>query len=210
MADKITSEVSRIDAETGALSSRITQNADSITSEVGRATNAESALSSRITQTADSIMSTVEEQGQSISSVRQTAEGVQFSVNDLKTGLSNGTTTINGGCITTGSIDADKIKTSYISSLGNSVHFSDSIFTDGGIQASAIAADAIGAIDVAVSKLDVGSDLKANGRIYINKPAGFSGTDSMRLLCVSSGGGIVGELTWTDLLSILDNHYQKK
>ena len=206
MADQISSEVSRIDAETGALSSRITQNADSITSEVSRAASAESALGSRITQTADSIMSTVEAQGQSISSVRQTAEGVQISVNDLKTGLSNGTTTINGGCITTGSIDADKIKTSYISSLGNSVHFSDSIYTDGGILAEAIGVSG----GIAAATIGVASALQVNGRVYINNPVSFSGTSSMRLLCVSSGGGVVGEISWTEILSILDNHYQKK
>lgn len=225
MADKISSEVTRATTAEGNLSSRITQTADSITSEVSRATQAEGNLSSKINQTADSIMSTVEAQGQSISSVRQTAEGVQISVNNLKTGLSNGTTTINGGCITTGSIDADKIKTSYISSLGTSVHFSDSIFTDGGIGAKAIAVDgSVGATGTITGSklwagssgiydeggLDVEGALKARGLVYINNPVSFSGTSSMRLLCVSSGGGIVGEISWTELLSILDNHYQKK
>lgn len=176
--------------------------ADRISSEVTRATAAEGKLSSRITQSADSIMSTVEEQGRSISSVRQTAEGVQFSVNDLKTGLSNGTTTINGGCITTGSIDADKIKTTYVSGQSMSgVHFSNSIFVDGHILSSS---------RISGWELLARSDLTVNGSIYLNNPNAFTGTSSMRLLCVSSGGGIVGEITWTELLSILDNHYQKK
>lgn len=208
MADKISSEVTRATTAEGNLSSRITQTADSITSEVSRATTAEGNLSSRITQTADSIMSTVEAQGQSISSVRQTAEGVQISVNDLKTGLSKGTTTINGGCITTGSIDAGKIKTSYVSGHGYGVKFKDLIFADGGIVSDKLWVDNTGIYDV--GGLDVVGPLRALGFTYINSPTSFSGTSNMRLLCVSSGGGVVGEITWTELLSILDNHYQKK
>lgn len=214
LSDRITSEVTRIDNEAGTMNSKITQNAQSISSEVSRATQAEGNLSSKINQTADSIMSTVEAQGQSISSVKQTAEGVQFSVNDLKTGLSNGTTTINGGCITTGSIDADKIKTSYVSGQGDSVYFSSSIYVDGHIGSNSkitggeLVAGSSGIYSS--GSAEIGSNLTVYGNTFLNNPANFGGTSNMRLLCVESGGGIVGEISWNELLSILDNHYQKK
>lgn len=114
---------------------------DAITSEVSRAKNAESSLSSSITQTAESISTKVEKNGvisainQTAESVKISANKIQLSgtteftsalnnagvaydsdipdTSDFvtETDLSKGRTTINGGCITTGKIDAKYIDT---------------------------------------------------------------------------------------------------
>jgi hypothetical protein len=81
------------------------------------------------------------------------------------------------------------------------VHFSNSVFVDGHIWSGS---------RISGLGLLARSDLIVNGSTYLNNPNAFTGTSSMRLLCVASGGGIVGEITWTELLNILDNHYQKK
>ena len=112
----ITSEVSRATTAEGSLSSRITQNSDSISSEVTRATQAEGQLDSKITQTAQSISLEVTNgsdsstiklklgQTELSSKVIQMNGLVKFS--DLS---DEGSTTINGSNITTGTIDASQV-----------------------------------------------------------------------------------------------------
>lgn len=122
LSSRITQNSNSISAEVTArqnadseLSSRITQTANSITSEVTARQNADSALSSRITQNADAIELRVEKNGV-ISSINQSSESITINANKLNlsgyvtvSGLSGGTTTINGSCIKTGTISADRI-----------------------------------------------------------------------------------------------------
>lgn len=116
-ASQIRSEVANADA---GLSSRITQNSNSITSEITRAEEAEGSLSSRIEQTIKSIRLSVEN--------GDTLAGITISVTNedgstsKKTGTiemkglvgftnlqNDGETIINGGNITTGTLDASKV-----------------------------------------------------------------------------------------------------
>ena len=112
------------------VSSSITQTADSITSQVAQTyetkQNAEDnyiSLNSTITQTATEISSVVSQKvgkTEVISSINQTAEDITISANKVTisgviTAINNDTsTTINGGKITTGSINASKVNSSII------------------------------------------------------------------------------------------------
>lgn len=134
-ANQITTEVSQTYATqssqttaVNSLSSRITQNANSITSEVTARGNADSALSSRIAQTLKSItfnitnnstntaatlsMSVTNEGG---STTQLTSKNINLTglvtISDL---AGNGTTTINGSNIKTGTIDASQVTVSNI------------------------------------------------------------------------------------------------
>ena len=114
-ANSISSEVTDRTNADSALSTRITQNANSISSEVTARQNADTALSTRITQNATSIESRVEK-GSIISTINQSAESVTINASKVNlsgyvtvSGLSGGTTTINGSCIKTGTISADRI-----------------------------------------------------------------------------------------------------
>lgn len=102
--------------------SKITQSAESITSTVSKTyeTKTDSAtkyntLSSSIQQTATEISSKVSK-GDIISAINQSAESVTISANKVNlsgyvtlTGLSGGTTTVDGACIKTGKVSADRI-----------------------------------------------------------------------------------------------------
>lgn len=108
-ADKISSRVS----DTEGRCSSIEQTVDSITNRVG---NCETQLSDhgfRITnaqQTADAAKAAAQ-------SAANTASNANSQYNTLKSQLSSGTTTINGACIETGSIDSTKIKAIDISKV---------------------------------------------------------------------------------------------
>lgn len=119
---KIESEVTRAQNAESSLSSKITQTESSITAEVTRAKNAESTIegnaSSKIEALAGSLALSVTN-GSESSTISLTRNGTAISsktiemsgvvtFNDLKT--ANGTTTINGSNITTGTINADLIK----------------------------------------------------------------------------------------------------
>ena len=97
-AEEIRLEVSQ---QISGLSSSISVQLESITSTVqgidGRVSTVE--------QTASGLTSTVQGINGEISTIEQTLEGVAF-----KSSLADGTTTINGGCITTGQILASYIK----------------------------------------------------------------------------------------------------
>ena len=124
MADSITSEVTARKEADDELSSKVTQTAESITAEVTARKNADTALESKITQTAESIESRVSDAETNASVALQTANGfsqritnaegditeIEVSLEGVayKSSLADGTTVINGGCITTGTIDASK------------------------------------------------------------------------------------------------------
>ena len=108
-ADKISSRVS----DTEGRCSSIEQTVDSITNRVG---NCETQLSDhgfKITnaqQTADAAKAAAQ-------SAANTASNANNQYNTLKSQLSSGTTTINGACIETGSIDSTKIRAIDISKV---------------------------------------------------------------------------------------------
>lgn len=93
--------------------------------------------------------------GDIISTINQSAEGVTISASKIDlTGyvtinsLKNGTTTINGGCITTGTIDATKVRVINLDA-GN--------ITSGSISADFIKGGTIDAQDVRIENLDASS-----------------------------------------------------
>lgn len=114
-ADGLSAEITNRTNADSALSTRITANANGLSAEITNRTNADSALSARITANANAITTKVSA-GDIASTINQTAQSVliQASKIDLSglvtvSSLANGTTTINGGCITTGTISGDRI-----------------------------------------------------------------------------------------------------
>lgn len=114
-SNSISAEVTARQNADSALSTRITQTASSITSEVTARQNADSALSTRITQNANEIDLRVEKDGV-ISSINASSETITINASKVNlsgyvtvSGLSGGTTTINGSCIKTGTISAERI-----------------------------------------------------------------------------------------------------
>lgn len=83
-----------------------------IDSEVKGANGEINSLKLRSDRTEDTVAgmkATLSDQGLSIQNLNDSINGVSRSYDELKSGLSNGTTTINGNCITTGTIDAARI-----------------------------------------------------------------------------------------------------
>ena len=131
-----------VENEIEGLSSSISVQLDSITSTV----EGQNGQISQIQQTVDSISSTVSGFDGQISSIEQKVDNIRLNVSNgstsstisisvdgvtvdsanismnglvTYTGLANGTTTINGGCIKTGTIDADRLN------LTGSITFGD-------------------------------------------------------------------------------------
>lgn len=109
-AKEITTEVNNVSEQ---LNSQISQTATSITAQVN---DLSANMSSQFTQTATEISTKVEKNGV-ISAINQTAESITINASKINltgyatfSGLESGTTVINGGCIKTGSIDAERIK----------------------------------------------------------------------------------------------------
>lgn len=110
-SESITSEVTRAKNAESSLGTRITQTAESITSEVTRAKNEES----KITQKFDNISLSVAN-GSASATLTLKVDGKEKNVTINMTGLvkfedlsKNGSTTINGSNIATGTIDASKV-----------------------------------------------------------------------------------------------------
>ena len=121
-ADTISSKVSTVkqdmdtlktdtDTKLSEMSSEITQTSTEINSKVTAVKtdldNLSDSVDTRFTeinQTAESITSTVSGLEGELNTVKQSLDGVVY-----ESSLADGTTTINGGCITTGTIDADRI-----------------------------------------------------------------------------------------------------
>ena len=109
-------DISSLESTVNSMSSRITaaegdasealQTANSFSSRI---TSAEGDASEAL-QTANSFSSRITSAEGNINSIEQTLDGVAY-----KSSLAAGTTTINGGCITTGSISANRIKGGSIS-----------------------------------------------------------------------------------------------
>lgn len=139
-AEQITLEVNN---QVAGLNSKIELTASSLTSQIN---NVNSGLSSKIEQTASSLTSQISSTNGQVSSIKQYVDGITLSVSNgstsssivLKsgsttissqtiqmnglvtfTGLSSGTTTINGACIKTGTIDANRLN------LTGAITFSD-------------------------------------------------------------------------------------
>ena len=128
-ADNITSEVQRATGAENSLSSRIIQTAESVESEVRRATGAEGNLSSRISQSAHTIDLGVNYSGASQGLDSNSNASITISLYDengnlissgdgnitlsgnviFKSNLTDGTTTISGNNITTGTINANQV-----------------------------------------------------------------------------------------------------
>ena len=109
-AKEITTEVNNVSEQ---LNSQISQTATSITAQVN---NLSANMSAQFAITDAEISSKVEKNG-IISSINQSAESITIKAEKLNlqgyatfSGLESGTTVINGGCITTGYISADRIK----------------------------------------------------------------------------------------------------
>ena len=125
MADQITSEVTQRENGDLALSSRITQNANSITSEVSARQSADSTLTSKINQSAHTISLSVSGKASKSSGASITITLKDKDGNNISSGSGSilidgnvvftsqlstaGQTTINGGNITTGNINAARI-----------------------------------------------------------------------------------------------------
>ena len=121
-ADTISSKVSTVkqdmdtlktdtDTKLSEMSSEITQTSTEINSKVtavktdlDNLSNSVDTRFTEINQTAESITSTVSGLEGEVNTVKQSLNGVVY-----ESSLADGTTTINGGCITTGTIDADRI-----------------------------------------------------------------------------------------------------
>lgn len=113
-AKEITTEVNNVSEQ---LNSQISQTATSITTQVNDLTKN---MNSQFEQTASSISTKVEKNG-IISSINQSAESITINANKINltgyatfSGLADGTTVINGGCITTGTIDASVVNVTNI------------------------------------------------------------------------------------------------
>lgn len=109
-AKEITTEVNNVSEQ---LNSQISQTSTQITTQVNDLTKN---MNSQFEQTASSISTKVEKNG-IISSINQSAESITIKAEKINlsgyvtfSGLSAGTTTIDGGCIRTGLIDAERIK----------------------------------------------------------------------------------------------------
>lgn len=116
-AKEITTEVNNVSEQ---LNSQISQTSTQITTQVNDLTKN---MNSQFEQTASSISTKVEKNG-IISSINQSAESVTINASKINltgyatfSGLSDGTTVINGGCIKTGSIDAERIKAGTLSGM---------------------------------------------------------------------------------------------
>lgn len=124
---QIESSVVELEGEVETAKSEMTQTATELTSRVETAEgNASTALqtansfetrisdaednASTAIQTANSFSTRITDAEGNINSIEQSLEGVAYT-----SSLANGTTTINGGCITTGTIDASKAKISNLS-----------------------------------------------------------------------------------------------
>ena len=102
----------KTDQKISSVESKVEQQADSITTTVtnnvnsyvdGKFTGVNQEIT-QIKQNATSITSTVQGLSGDVNEVKQSLEGVVYS-----SSLADGTTTINGGCIKTGTINADRI-----------------------------------------------------------------------------------------------------
>ena len=116
-AKEITTEVNNVSEQ---LNSQISQTATSITAQVN---NLSANMSAQFAITDAEISTKVEKNGV-ISAINQTAESITINANKINltgyatfSGLSDGTTVINGGCIKTGSIDAERIKAGTLSGM---------------------------------------------------------------------------------------------
>lgn len=116
-AKEITTEVNNVSEQ---LNSQISQTATQITTQVNDLTKN---MNSQFEQTASSISTKVEKNG-IISSINQSAESITINANKINltgyatfSGLESGTTVINGSCIKTGQIDAERIKAGKLSGM---------------------------------------------------------------------------------------------
>lgn len=108
----LSSYKNKTDQKISSVESKVEQQADSITTTVtnnvnnyvdGKFTGVNQEIT-QIKQNATSISSTVQGLSGDVNEVKQSLEGVVYS-----SSLADGTTTINGGCIKTGTINADRI-----------------------------------------------------------------------------------------------------
>ncbi|WP_167957970.1 tail fiber domain-containing protein [Anaerosporobacter faecicola] len=123
-ATSLTTEVNNVSEQ---LNSKIEQTATSINATVS---NLAANTSAQFQITSDEISSKVEKDG-IISAINQSAESVTINANKINlqgyvtyTGLSDGTTTIDGGCIKTGTILADRVRGGTLSGVdvvGNTI-----------------------------------------------------------------------------------------
>ena len=98
---KISSVESKIDQQADSITTTVTNNVNTYVD--GKFTGVNQEIT-QIKQDATSISSTVQGLSGDVNTVKQSLEGVVYS-----SSLADGTTTINGGCIKTGTISADRI-----------------------------------------------------------------------------------------------------
>ena len=187
-AEEIRLEVSN---EISGLSSSISVKLDSITSTVNGLDGEVTSLK----QTSSSLESTVQGLNGEVSSITQTLEGVAF-----KSGLADGTTTINGGCITTGKILASYIK------LGGYMDLYESLDSDDDTLAGRFGKTTI---TINGNAFDA-TGISSNGNVFIGGAGyGFIATESN--LEAYAGGNIIlhapsysGVLTYGKVLAFND------
>ena len=98
---KISSVESKIEQQAGSITTTVTNNVNNYVD--GKFTGVNQEIT-QIKQDATSISSTVQGLSGDVNEVKQSLDGVVYS-----SSLADGTTTINGGCIKTGTINADRI-----------------------------------------------------------------------------------------------------
>ena len=205
--DELSSEITTVENDLDGLSGTVTsqgtliqQNATNIALKANKTVT--DALGNRLTTAeasivvnADAITSKVSKNG-IVSSINQSAEQIKIAANKLTldglvtlTGLSGGSTTIDGGCIKTGKISADRIN---VPNIDASKITSGTISTDR-LAASVVTTDRLtaGSIEVKSGSGSNWTDIKAggincytatkdvliaNGMVYVGTNNGFTGT----------------------------------
>ena len=108
----------------------------------------------------------------------------QGAVNTVETGLANGTTTINGGCITTGTINGNQV---------NVTNLKAGSITSGTMSADRISGGTIDARDVSITNLNasnITSGMLSADRIDVStlKPDRIVGANESNYLAVGDQG----------------------
>jgi len=220
MADKISSEVTRATAAEGNLSSKITQTADSITSEVTRATAAEGNLSSKITQTESSLSAQITGVDGRVSSLSGTVDGWSFYDS------STGKTKIKGGAIDAKSLHTEDLRIENrgshywyftcsgwdFGSTSFGYYIGDELFVDTGYVdniCSALTSAFNHIDDKFLTKKTLSDGIKVGG-LTLDHVNAYSIVSGEARIAIITNSGELATMTWNSLISILDNHYQKK
>ena len=102
--DTVTTEMSEVKQTAEGITSTVSQVQQDMSNLESETDSKLQEMSTTITQTSESITSQVNGINGEVNTIKQSLDGVVY-----ESSLADGTTTINGGCIKTGTIDADRI-----------------------------------------------------------------------------------------------------